>query len=283
MRQTHPVQRAPGEPPSEFCADPLRRGCRRRLADDPEWEDLHWTICDQCSDALEVAWGRTPKTVEERLRLSGVPRRYVHFRWEDAAVPPGGVIGKLRGWRGVPSTVYLHGAVGVGKSGAVVSLLREWVDQHRPGRYLDARDWLEILRYAPDRDESRVDVFEAAAIFPGLLVLDELLTEKTTPESYAAVEITRLVDRRIRDERPTVIVGNHPLEAPPGTRLSLVQTYGRRLASRLADGLVLEWRGPDRRGRTDWEAEMSNQSPLQPKSQTSGSAWVSGREPGMEG
>lgn len=233
------------------CCDPLRRGCRADLTQDPDWERIGpWTICDACDHALTEAWGGRPMSLADRVRHAGVPRRCVGWTWTGAEIPPDGVIGKLRGWRGRPTTCYLYGGVGAGKTGAAVCLLREWLEEARLVRYLDARDWLEQLRYAPDQDDSRLVVFDQVAKYPGLVVLDELQTERVTPESYQAVEVTRLVDVRQREELPLVIVGNHPLDGGDGD--SVAARYGARLASRLSDGLVLEWRGRDRRGRTEW-------------------------------
>ena len=208
--------------------------------------------------------------------MAGVPQERLRYDWQGSRVPPGGVIGKLRAWRGVPRTAYLYGSVGAGKSGAGVCMVRDWLETNRAARYVDARDWLETLRYAPDGSASRLDVFDQVARFCGLLVLDELQTERVTPESYQAVEVTRLVDVRQREGWPLLLVGNHPLE---GDQDAIAARYGTRLASRLSDGLVLEWRGPDRRGSTDWTAVQ----PLAGSALTPGRAWVQEREPGMEG
>lgn len=238
------------EPTVGVCCDPLRRGCRADLTSDPDWERIGpWTLCDTCDRALTEAWGGRPLTLVDRVRLAGVPRRCVGWSWTGAEIPPGQVIGKLRGWRGRPVTCYLYGDVGAGKTGAAVCIVREWLEEQRVARYLDARDWLERLRYAPDQETSRLDVFGEVAGYPGLVVVDELQTERVTPESYQAVEVTRLVDQRQREELPLLIVGNHPLD---GEGDSVAARYGARLASRLSDGLVFEWRGRDRRGRTEW-------------------------------
>lgn len=270
MRQLIRASFAKGEGVSEYCADPLHRGCGAHLASDPEWVELHWTICDACSEALAVAWGEKPMTMEDRLKAAGVPPRYRDYDWAGCEIPAGGIIGRLRGWRGVPRTVYLHGDVGAGKSGAAVCLIRERLAANRRALYIDLRDWLESLRYAPDRGGSRVEVFDTVAGFHGLLVLDELVTERVSPDSYQAEEVTRLVDQRIRYELTTVVIGNHPLE---GDRDSLSDHYGPRLASRLSDGLVFEWRGPDRRGRTEWAEGVTEIAPPP----TPGVAWMNRR------
>ena len=136
-------------------------------------------------------------------------------------------------WRG---PLYFHGSVGVGKSHAAWSLIRDWVlaDRGGPPAFVRAADLLDAIGRNRFADTDPVGGYEAA----DLLALDDLAACGGT--DYERAGLLRLVDGRVNSGLPTIITSN----LSPG---SLATAVDDRLASRLASGVVVRVDGPDRR------------------------------------
>ena len=226
------------------CSDPLRRGCITTV--------VGGTICDECDELFSrycaEQYGDIPKTRAQRMVEAGVPEGYLSYRWGGCNAPSDFPLDKLRNCRGHPPLLYLHGGVGCGKTAAAVCLISDWLRERRRARYVYAPDWFRALQY----DDERLTVFDTVAAYSGLVVLDDVKVEKATP--HLAEELTRLVDRRMREVTPLVMISNHALmrgsKRPlPQRPDNLEDAFGGRVVSRLSEGLVLQWRGPDRRRR----------------------------------
>lgn len=147
-----------------------------------------------------------------------------------------------RDWPTSTPFMLLMGNRGRGKTHLACGALRRMYELHsykkNPPR---GRFWpfIELLdRYKATFDEDRatesVEAIDAEMRRTPVLVLDDVGANKVS--EFAEERLFRLVDERYRDRRPLIVTTNLTLTELPS-----------RMASRLADGLVLQFKGPDRR------------------------------------
>lgn len=133
------------------------------------------------------------------------------------------------------TSVYLHGAVGTGKTYAIwafAHLLKE--DEYQ---IWNVSELLRKLR-PTDGSYDPIDVQEMAA-YRRFLVLDDIGVEK--PSEWVLETIYGLLNFRYENELPTILTSNLSLG-------ELSAKLGERIASRLAEMCeVLELKGEDKR------------------------------------
>lgn len=142
--------------------------------------------------------------------------------------------------------LFLHGPCGTGKTHLAVAIARH-VLEHQPMSVLFqvVPDLLDQLRatFDPANGVAYDDRFEQIRDV-GLLVLDDLGTENTTP--WAREKLYQIINHRYNDRSPTVITSNQD-----------VRMLDERVASRILDSQltkVVEFDAEDyrRRGRPDY-------------------------------
>lgn len=135
---------------------------------------------------------------------------------------------------------YLWGEPGTGKTYAACCAARLAVESGMRARKATAKRLLDEVKEGWDqRDPDVMRRFEGY----DLLVLDDLGTERPTP--WAMEELTRLIDARAEEGRPTVVTSNYRIGA---LRDMWGGMEGKRVASRLAGACEsVEVAGPDRR------------------------------------
>ena len=124
-----------------------------------------------------------------------------------------------------PRVLLLTGTYGSGKSHVLEAIGWEWLSKGMTVRYDVAASLLDRLRHTYT-DESDLDLFTLLEWYKSrnLLLLDDLGMEKAG--SYAAEQLTKLVDSRLTDWGYLVIATNK-------TRDELAEHLGDRLASRV--------------------------------------------------
>jgi predicted ATPase len=170
------------------------------------------------------------RQMHDRLSACGVPRKHqdnTADSWRGAWPLP------VKTWRGKPWSVYLHGETGTGKTHVATSLLRQWVDESNLSvRWTTMAELLMILKGSSDKwaDAQRY-------ISPKLLVLDELKNEDVT--AWEREQVVYVIKRRYEEERALVVTSNASPVDLTGFEPSVV--------SRLAEGIVVHFEGPDYR------------------------------------
>lgn len=222
-----------------------------------------WPFCDSCTDAIrsqpipgpdaEVdasteGWEshrRDERISRRRARLiEDTGRRLAGYRLSTYPYAPEGRLAALRsveGWLadGAHANLFLHGPAGEGKTGLAVAAAHELVDRGAHVRFFVGRGWLEEMRRSfarIDEDSGELADAELAAQRAGVLVLDDLGSERGTP--WALERLLSLVDWRYRKELPTIVTSNF---APSGLIAELGKsdmTIGERIVSRLLEGAV---------------------------------------------
>lgn len=148
---------------------------------------------------------------------------------------------------GAPASLFLTGAIGVGKTHAAWHTARAWIDRQfrgdRPGSPT-VQTWRSTALFdalRPEGDDPRS--VTRAAQQAGLLYLDDLAAARVSPSGWTQERLYEIFDERYTRQRPVLIT----CDVLPAQLAPLV---GDRVASRLAEmctGGVHLMRGPDRR------------------------------------
>lgn len=132
---------------------------------------------------------------------------------------------------GVRVNLYLHGPVGVGKTGLAVSIIRRLCEEGVAAYFTVWRDLLEDMRDSFEDDEappsgvSRMRGDEVVA-------LDDLGAERPTP--FALEQLAGLIQRRFDSRLPVIVTSNYSPDA-------LLRHFGNDvIAGRILDRLVDE-------------------------------------------
>lgn len=214
--------------------------------------EICWDACNACSEALEneinaVKSAQLVEKIPGHLSVFGVPVRFREKLFDlpvslHGYVPP---INPNYGFRGL----CLTGGVGVGKTTACVSIMREWVKGYLAlRRELPASGWSFvsyprfIMRvqdaFRKDGETSAYDLLEGIAQTPNL-VIDDLGVEK--PTDFVKQATYFVINEREMNCLPTFITTNFSMD-------QLDTHLDSRISSRIA-GICdpKELKGVDRR------------------------------------
>lgn len=179
------------------------------------------------------------ETWEHHLRCCEVPPRYRHVPL-DLAVNP-----EVAEWRGEPEFLTLLGPVGSGKTWQATYLLGKLHEAGWRGLlWIDALEAIELIRQeiATDKDGRTLSRMRSASV----LLLDDLLAERDS--EFARDKLSLVLRHRHAQMLPTIITSNS-VDAQGRASLATIEAIEPRLASRLAEGLVIKLGGGDRRLR----------------------------------
>jgi DNA replication protein DnaC len=172
---------------------------------------------------------RTLDTLETAFAADKLTVRYVRYAraWLDEAIE-------------TRTDLVFYGPNGTGKSGMAVSVLRGALEKGDTVRFESVPDlmiaWRELFRVRGEHEEAAES--EGAMLDrlcrPSLLVLDELTGQRAT--EFVESTVTLIVDRRQKDQRPTILTLNVPADLTPNAETEfLAMTLGPRLMDRLRE------------------------------------------------
>lgn len=231
----------PNERDDDFCRrlfDGEAFACKRCGRAPQTWPG----VCDAC-DAWVKAQSATidNRTDDDRVLASGVPPVIAKAAWRHVRVSEE-IVRTLRAWTGDPTTVYLWGPAGTGKSCVASCIAQDWIRNRQGVRWLYVPDWIDALREA-EQDGDPIHAVRAVCNTAELVILDELITRRVT--DYGADRLLQVIEARTANERPTVITCNLPLHTTvSGPDVAKIDD---RLASRISAGRQVHMAGKDRR------------------------------------
>ena len=209
-----------------------------------EWQSL--TDEQKKAQIARVNAQSDPYKIQERIRLSGIPKKY-----QKAQLTPSTetLLGKLKTHE--ISGVLFQGKTGRGKTYASCALLMRHL-QTGLGDFATMNNILNRVRSAYSSGENPDEIFGR---YRGtkLLVIDDLGKENVSPDSI--MRIYELLDARINNELPTIITTQF-------TNNELLQRYSNKVndremasavLSRLTEFMPIVFHGEDRRAR--WTTE----------------------------
>ena len=143
-------------------------------------------------------------------------------------------------------SLYLHGAVGTGKTGLAWSIVRELIEKHGvEGMIVNWRDLLDERKLSFDDSTATPTTYLRARRVP-VLALDDVGAERAT--EWALEELAILVDARYGRSLPTILTSNYAASELAGKYGVADPTIGQRIVSRLMDGTAqVRFTGRDRR------------------------------------
>jgi len=182
----------------------------------------------------EREYGEKPEPEPEKSwsgRWIGIPRLYADCTL-DTYQGNDELVDDLRECRA--DGIVLRGATGCGKTHLAIAMTRG----NAHARFVTVPDLLLRIRDSFNGGaESEREIITEYSEIP-VLVLDDLGAEKTSEYSITTLYI--ILDRRIRDCRRTIITTNL-------TQDQIEETFGARIASRLAGMENIKINMPDRR------------------------------------
>lgn len=193
-------------------------------------------LCAKCAKELEEM------RINDKLQRIGIMRRYIDATVKNF-VGNGKLIDKVNELANAKAQdILICGPCGCGKTHIAAAFVRLLLEDHRidvSGTcFLPVVDFLlQVKATFNSRDDSELEIIKRYARYR-LLVLDDLGSEK--PGEWAATTIYALIDRRYREDRPTLITTNLTLE-------QIEQQLGSRTASRLSQYTLINISMPDYR------------------------------------
>lgn len=247
---------ARGEIPKEPEGPPLKTNIKRHTPDGPLCYSGYTLEYDKWSHKASVAAGvisdeayftkakRCPMCHREKFLKENLGKE---ITWDDLAVPTvsyGQGVNIVRDWS--PDTdnwcmlLYQPGNMndesgnfGTGKTTCLCLKACDVIDEGKDVRYYNVADILADTRRSYSGGEDPQDELDE---FEGLIILDDLGAESSS-SSWAKEQVDRLIDRRFRKRRPTLIASNLTME-------ELKERYPRAV-SRLSSGCLMPWDGLD--------------------------------------
>jgi len=137
--------------------------------------------------------------------------------------------------------VFLHGAVGVGKTWAMAALLKHFLCEGYSCKRVNFDDFCCRVRATMNNSSqtTEYDLVKSLIEYDKLFIDDIGLRSKTETD-FAYVTFYSIIDKRQERRLPTYISTNKTIE-------QLKQSFDSRIASRLGMGTVIEMTGKDRR------------------------------------
>lgn len=166
------------------------------------------------------------------------PARYIDAKYEDV---PEDVRALVKEIRNTKKGIYLHGAVGTGKTHIAYAIGNKW--QSVTQKYVTFWNTTELFNEIKEdfdrhyADKSRT--LERLMDSDSLLILDDIGSEK--PTEWVQEQFYLLINKKYNDMVPVIFTSNY-------TVAELAARLGKRIASRIVEMCdVKELKGVDRR------------------------------------
>ena len=210
---------------------------------------IYWPgVCDRCDERMKSENEKmydAPKTIPEKLTKIGVPKGYSTWTWAGCKLPENAQRSALYNWGGDPPVMLITGPTGTGKTGVAVCMARDWVTNGKSVKWIYMPDWLDELRWL-EKEGDALGVVQSVQNFKGLLIIDELASNRTTV--YGLDRVLQVMDGRIREDRPTIVTSNLPPHSSSAhSGIKCLADLDERIASRVGSGFVVWMTGKDRR------------------------------------
>lgn len=211
---------------------------------DPHRVSVVW---DHTLDYFPVAKERRIKVLQTQSRIPTVAigkYTWESFKVEQSNTKAVAEIKRISDVPNAPSSCFICGAVGLGKTHIAVAIANQWVRQLKSVRYYQVGLMLDNLRagYNKQNDES-INPDSYAALMSDiqscqLLILDDLGVQKNSV--WAVEKLDTLIDYRYINQLPLIVTSN--------LSLSDIKVMSNRIASRLSDGIQVTLKGISPRG-----------------------------------
>ncbi|MCH4184030.1 MAG: ATP-binding protein [Eggerthellaceae bacterium] len=170
----------------------------------------------------------------ERLRLSGMPTRYLNEHHFDnrAAAYRDALIASFDGHTYHGGWLILAGNAGTGKTSTACCILRDAL-AHRLGRFITAAGYLSTLKENMGANGARE--LQSMMRNTSLLVLDDYGKEKET--EWGCEKLFDILDFRYANRKPTIITTNYSLaelyrKIERGTDAETAGAFSSRISAR---------------------------------------------------
>lgn len=194
----------------------------------PNYLAPFWTSCPVCDAAdqaevdrrdLEIRGGCDAKTriMNERLAAAGIPARFKEatvWNWQHAMDQQRRVWQWASDYANQFDIALAHGrcglfigAPGTGKTHLAIGILRHIVEKGGSGHYTTVMDLLGRIKatFGGSSGETEEQVIREVCSCD-MLVIDEV--GRSLDTTYEVVQFFRVLDRRYRDVKPTILVSN---------------------------------------------------------------------------
>ena len=163
-----------------------------------------------------------------------VPLRFKDASWDDV---PGKIQKCVEEMKETRKGLFIHGGVGTGKTHIAYAIAKKVYGDRTQVEFWNSAELMDAIRRGYDKPFD--DTFEDLMKFRGLLILDDVGSEKLT--EWVAERFYLLVNKKYNNMVPIIFTSNFSIE-------ELAGRIGERVASRLVEmGHVIELTGEDRR------------------------------------
>jgi len=178
---------------------------------------------------------------------SKIPRRYEHVDLQNYpnkkqnksvfdALQKYAQDGEING----KNSLFIHGRVGIGKTGVSTAILRERMKKMVPGLFIESNELMGRIRasFNQSSEYTEDEIIDAIKTVE-FLVFDDLGTEKVS--DWVKSKLFEIINARYNNLLPTVITSNLTME-------QVARQYGDRLTDRLREmSVIFELKGDNLR------------------------------------
>jgi DNA replication protein DnaC len=177
-------------------------------------------------------------TLETHKPQLKVPARYEKSKWEDV---PDVIRETAEAMAESRKGLFIHGAVGTGKTHIAYGIAKHvYEDMRKKVMVVNSAELLGKIR-SSFNNRFEGDYLDDILTFKGLLVIDDLGSERLTDTGFVEEQFYLIINRKYNDMLPVVFTSNFDVS-------QLSERLGERVASRLVEMCeIIELGGDDKR------------------------------------